>query len=47
MEPSHVLAAMGLLTHGNVRMTIHLDVTEESVDRFLDVLKELVVRIRD
>ncbi len=46
MEPSHVLAAMGLLTHGNVRMTIHSNITDESVDRFLHTLKELVVRIR-
>ena len=46
MEPSHVLAAMGLLTHGNIRMNIHLDTTEENVDRFLHLLKEIVGRIR-
>jgi cysteine desulfurase len=46
MEPSHVLAAMGLLTHGNVRISLHLGVSEESIDRFLIVLKELVLEIR-
>src|ERR1019366_1751661 len=45
MEPSHVLAAMGLLTHGNVRMNIHLDTTEESLDYFLRSLEEIVVGI--
>jgi len=46
MEPSHVLAAMGLLTHGNLRMNLHLDTSEESVDHFLRILKEIVARLR-
>ena len=46
MEPSHVLAAMGLLTHGNVRMNIHPNTSEESIDRFLNILKEIVAGIR-
>lgn len=46
MQPSHVLAAMGLLTHGNVRMTLRADHTEREVDKFLSVLKDLVTKIR-
>ena len=46
MEPSHVLAAMGLLTHGNLRMNLHLDTSEERVDHFLHTLKEIVAGIR-
>ena len=38
LEPSHVLAAMGVLTHGNVRVTLPLAAAAptraESVDRF-------------
>ena len=42
LEPSHVLAAMGLLTHGNLRLTLHNQATLESVDEFLRTLKVLV-----
>lgn len=42
LEPSHVLAAMGLLTHGNIRLTLHNQTTQESVDGFLRTLKVLV-----
>ena len=42
LEPSHVLAAMGLLTHGNVRLSLSRDTTRADVDRFLDVLPRLV-----
>ena len=32
LEPSHVLAAMGALTHGNVRVSLTRDATEADVD---------------
>ena len=35
LEPSHVLAAMGALTHGNVRVSLTRDTTEADVDRLL------------
>src|SRR5262249_61346274 len=37
-EPSHVLAAMGALTHGNVRVSLPRDGRPESVTEFLEVL---------
>ena len=46
MEPSHVLAAMGILTHGNIRMTLRAEQTEATVDKFLQELKYLVERVR-
>ncbi len=46
LEPSHVLAAMGVLTHGNVRVSLHRDTTEADVDRFLSVLPEVVAGLR-
>ena len=33
-HPSHVLAAMGALTHGNVRLGLSADTTESDVDAF-------------
>ncbi|HET8559691.1 MAG TPA: aminotransferase class V-fold PLP-dependent enzyme [Marmoricola sp.] len=46
LEPSHVLAAMGALTHGNVRVSLGRETTEADVDRFLAVLPGVVARIR-
>jgi cysteine desulfurase len=46
LEPSHVLAAMGALTHGNVRVSLTRDTTDGDVDRLLAVLPEVVGRIR-
>jgi cysteine desulfurase len=46
LEPSHVLAAMGALTHGNVRVSLARDATEADVDGFLTVLPEVVAEIR-
>jgi cysteine desulfurase len=46
LEPSHVLAAMGVLTSGNVRVSLHRDTTEQDVDRFLAVLPDVVARLR-
>ena len=46
MEPSHVLAAMGRLTHGNVRLTIHHEITPEEVDELLLALVDCVAELR-
>ncbi len=42
LTPSHVLAAMGALTHGNIRVSLGRDTTEADVDAFLAVLPEVV-----
>jgi cysteine desulfurase len=47
LTPSHVLAAMGVLTHGNVRVSLPADVTGADVDRFLDVLPRIVADLRE
>ena len=47
LEPSHVLAAMGALTHGNVRVSVGRDTTEDDIDRLLAVLPDVVARIRE
>lgn len=46
LEPSRVLAAMGALTHGNVRLSLSRDATEADVDGFLAALPEVVAGIR-
>ncbi|MDT7545562.1 MAG: cysteine desulfurase [Actinomycetota bacterium] len=46
IEPSHVLAAMGVLTHGNVRVSLHRGTTEGDVDRFLEALPRVVAELR-
>lgn len=46
MEPSHVLAAMGLLTHGNIRITLHDGVEDRDVLNFLRELKSVVTEMR-
>ena len=46
MEPSHVLAAMGLLTQGNIRLTLHLQMDRPSVESFLTTLQDLVTELR-
>ena len=46
LEPSHVLAAMGALTHGNVRLSLTRDATEADIDAFLEVLPTVVSEIR-
>lgn len=47
LEPSHVLAAMGVLTHGNVRVSLTRDTSAEDVEDFLAVLPEVVEQIRE
>lgn len=50
LEPSHVLAAMGVLTHGNVRITLPLNAIaptlEADVDRFIAELPDAVAAVR-
>ena len=46
LTPSHVLAAMGALTHGNVRVSLGRETTEADVDAFLDVLPRVVEGLR-
>jgi cysteine desulfurase len=46
-QPSHVLAAMGVLTQGNVRVSLPSTATPESVEEFLTVLPPIVARVRD
>jgi cysteine desulfurase len=46
LEPSHVLAAMGALTHGNVRVSVDRNTTEGDVEQFLAVLPDAIERLR-
>ena len=46
LTPSRVLEAMGVLTHGNLRVSLTRDTTDEDVDGFLDVLPHVVRDIR-
>ncbi|HWB38457.1 MAG TPA: aminotransferase class V-fold PLP-dependent enzyme, partial [Rugosimonospora sp.] len=46
LRPSHVLEAMGVLSHGNVRVSLPRGTRAEDVERFLDTLPGLVERVR-
>lgn len=46
LRPSHVLEAMGVITHGNVRVSLPRGVRSEDVGRFLAVLPDAVARLR-
>jgi len=46
LTPSHVLAAMGALTHGNLRLSLSRTTTEDEVDAFLAALPGVVERLR-
>jgi cysteine desulfurase len=46
LTPSHVLEAMGVLSHGNVRVSLHRDTTEADVERFLAVFPAVVAELR-
>jgi cysteine desulfurase len=46
-EPSHVLAAMGAITHGSVRASLLGDTTGADVDRLLKVLPGAVSDLRE
>jgi len=50
LEPSHVLTAMGIseeLARGSLRVTVGKDNTPAETDRFLDVLPEIIARLRE
>lgn len=42
LQPSHVLAAMGLATDGNIRVTLHAETTAEEVDLLITALVDEV-----
>ena len=44
--PSPVLEAMGVLTHGNVRVSLGRDTTDDDVTRFLDAVADVVAEAR-
>ncbi|MCM3886904.1 cysteine desulfurase [Frankia sp. R82] len=46
LTPSHVLVAMGALTHGNLRISFGRDSTQADVDALLDVLPGVVREVR-
>jgi cysteine desulfurase len=46
LAPSHVLEAMGVLSHGNVRVSLHRGTTEADVDRFLAEFPVIVAGLR-
>ncbi|MDM4720068.1 aminotransferase class V-fold PLP-dependent enzyme [Micromonospora sp. WMMA1363] len=46
LRPSHVLEAMGVLSHGNVRISLHRETTEADVERFLAELPGIVAGLR-
>ncbi|MGC9667245.1 cysteine desulfurase family protein [Planosporangium sp. 12N6] len=47
LRPSHVLEAMGVLSHGNVRVSLHRETTVDEVARFLTVLPGVVAELRE
>ena len=50
LDPSHVLLAIGLpheIAHGSLRLTIGKENTEEEIDYVLEVLPEIIQRLRD
>lgn len=46
IEPSHVLQAMGILTHGNIRISLMHGVQESDVKRFLALLPGIISQLR-
>ncbi|MFI7008132.1 cysteine desulfurase/sulfurtransferase TusA family protein [Streptomyces sp. NPDC050145] len=47
LTPSHVLRAMGVVSEGNVRVSLPLGVEAAEVERFLDVLPGVVRGVRE
>src|SRR5215831_15517549 len=45
-QPSNVLAAMGAITHGNVRVSLPRGTSAETVTKFLEVLPQIASRLR-
>jgi len=46
LQPSHVLAAMGLLTHGNIRITLHHGAKQEDISALVTSIQEAVRELR-
>jgi cysteine desulfurase len=46
LVPSHVLVAMGALSSGNIRISLHPGVGQADIDRFLAVLPAAVAEVR-
>lgn len=49
LEPSHVLLAMGIcheIAHGSLRLTLGKSTTKEEIDYLLEVLPEIVAKLR-
>jgi cysteine desulfurase len=46
LEPSHVLAAMGVLTHGNIRIGLPAGIASSDVSRFCGVLAGAIATVR-
>ncbi len=49
LQPSHVLLALGLsheLSHGSLRFTLGRETTEEEIDRVLEILPQIVAKLR-
>lgn len=46
LEPSHVLVAMGALTHGNIRVSLTRTATDADVDAFLAALPGVIASVR-
>jgi cysteine desulfurase len=46
MQPSHVLAALGMQSEGNLRITLHHGVTESEVQELIKALISVVQRSR-
>ncbi len=50
LDPSHVLLAIGLpheIAHGSLRLTLGDDNTDEDIDYVIEVLPEIVTRLRE
>ncbi|MGW6733460.1 aminotransferase class V-fold PLP-dependent enzyme [Streptomyces sp. NPDC055013] len=47
LTPSHVLKAMGVLSEGNVRVSLPFGTPQEDVERFLEVLPAAVAGVRE
>jgi cysteine desulfurase len=46
MQPSHVLAALGMSSEGNLRITLHHGVTETEVRELISAITSVVQRSR-
>lgn len=50
LDPSHVLLAIGLpheIAHGSLRLSVSEDTTDEEIEYVLDVLPQVIQRLRD